>query len=89
MSIFATHGHHYGMNPNQPQELQELPEPCVFCSGHTHIKVLEKKGNVIFVNPGSVGIPKDDCAGYALYENGTVILKKLESGVEISKISFK
>ncbi len=89
VSIFATHGHHYGMNPNQPQELQELPEPCVFCSGHTHIKVLEKKGKVIFVNPGSVGIPKDDCAGYALYENSTVILKKLESGAEISKISFK
>ena len=89
ITLFATHGHRFGMNPNEPQELQNLPEPCVFCSGHTHIKVLEKKGNVIFVNPGSVGIPKDDCGGYAIYENGSVLLKKLEDGSEISRISFE
>ena len=88
ITLFATHGHRFGLNPNAPQELQQLPEPCVFCSGHTHIKKLEKSGNTIFVNPGSVGIPKDDCAGYALYENATVILKNLESGSVISSLSL-
>lgn len=89
ITIFATHGHRFGLNPNEPQQLQKLPEPCVFCSGHTHIKKLERKGNIIFVNPGSVGIPKDDCAGYAIYENGTVTLHRLEDGRKISQLSFE
>lgn len=88
ITLFATHGHRFGLNPKEPQELQQLPEPCVFCSGHTHIKKLKKSGNTIFVNPGSVGIPKDDCAGYALYENATVTLKNLESGSVISSLSL-
>jgi len=27
-------------------------------SGHTHIPVLEKKNNIIYLNPGSITIPK-------------------------------
>lgn len=88
ITLFATHGHRFSLNPNQPHELQPLPEPCVFCSGHTHVKKLERKGSVIFVNPGSIGIPKDDCSGYALYENGEVTLKSLEQGRVIASMSM-
>lgn len=87
ITLFATHGHRYSMNPNEPEELRKLPEPCVFCSGHTHIKNLTKQGNTIFVNPGSIGIPKDDGAGYAIYEKGSVALKTLE-GATIATLSF-
>ena len=87
ITLFATHGHRLGMNPDKPEELIHLPEPCLFCSGHTHLKVLKQQEDIIFVNPGSIGIPKDDGAGYAVYENGHVALKTL-SGSTISQISF-
>ena len=87
VTLFATQGHRPGLNPLEPEELQPLPERCVFCSGHTHVKVLEKQGEVLFVNPGSMGIPKDDGPAYALYENGTVWLKTPD-GTELSKLSL-
>lgn len=85
--LFATHGHHQGLNPNKPEELVALPHPCVFCSGHTHVKVLEQRGDILFVNPGSAGLPKDDCASYAVYEDGTVALKKLDGSV-LEELTF-
>ena len=85
ITLFATHGHRPGMNPDVPSELLPLPHPCVFCSGHTHLKELEQRDGVVFVNPGSIGIPKDDGAGYAVYENGTVTLKSL-NGTSICRL---
>ena len=32
----------------------------------------------MFVNPGSTSIPKDGCASYAVYDNGTFALKALD-----------
>lgn len=34
-------------------------EQKIFLSGHTHIQKIEKKGDVIYCNPGSVGQPRD------------------------------
>ena len=47
-------------------------------NGHTHIPANEDKGDFIYINPGSVSIPK---AGnghtYMIYENGEFALKEL------------
>ena len=38
-------------------------------SGHTHVASLERKGNLVFLNPGSPSIPKDESGGtYSLIE---------------------
>lgn len=116
ITLFLTHGHRPGMNPRKPDELIELPERCIFCSGHTHVKVLQWAGewcasvfaseprvsafgdvdtttsvgvrsDVLFLNPGSAGLPKDGEASYALYNRGEVVLSSLD-GTPLARASF-
>ena len=52
-----------------------MSEKSIVVSGHTHVPVLENNGDLIFVNPGSISIPKSDSKpGYALINayNGSV-----------------
>lgn len=47
----------------------------IILSGHTHIPVLEKINNVIFLNPGSTTIPKNNSnRGYAIWDNTDISL---------------
>lgn len=64
--VFVNHGHLYSEEDYQ----KILSENTIIISGHTHIPVLEKKLNMIFVNPGSISIPKNNSeSGYALIES--------------------
>ena len=67
--IYATHGHNFNLN--------NLPPLCrgdILLHGHTHIPAWEEFGeNNLYLNPGSVSIPKENSAhGYMLLENTTV-----------------
>lgn len=65
ISFFATHGHRYTL-----ENFPHGPGKNVFLSGHTHLWVLEKQGEVICCNPGSITLPKENRpATYAIYEN--------------------
>ena len=55
--IFATHGHHYNME-NPPM----LKKGDILLHGHTHIPVSEEFDERIYLNPGSVSIPKNGSA---------------------------
>lgn len=60
--IYATHGHK--QNPENPPMLKRGD---ILLNGHTHIPacetfVTEKKAECIYMNPGSVSIPKEDSA---------------------------
>ncbi|WP_417303438.1 metallophosphoesterase family protein [Ellagibacter isourolithinifaciens] len=37
--------------------------------GHTHVKEIASRDGVLFVNPGSVSLPKDGSNSYAVYES--------------------
>lgn len=76
--IFATHGHHYNtaaMPPLQPGD--------ILLHGHTHIPAWEKFGqNNLYLNPGSVSIPKEESAhGYMLMEKDGICWKSLEGEI--------
>jgi putative phosphoesterase len=49
----------------------------VFC-GHTHFPMIRKVGSKLFVNPGSVGQPRDGDprASYAVWDDGVVKLRR-------------
>jgi putative phosphoesterase len=65
--IFATHGHLYN-----PQNMP-LGKTDFFLYGHTHVRHLEKVGETLICNPGSVSMPKDALApSYAIYEKGEI-----------------
>ncbi len=59
--IYLHHGH---------KPLPPLPEGTIVASGHTHIPVAEKKDGLVFINPGSVALPKGGYpASYCLLED--------------------
>lgn len=52
----------------------------VFISGHTHVQTIQRFGEKIYCNPGSVGQPRDGDprAAFALYESGDFTLHRVE-----------
>jgi len=61
--IYLHHGH---------KPLPPLSSGTVVVSGHTHIPVAEEKDGLVFINPGSVAIPKGGYpASYCILEDRT------------------
>ena len=70
--LFLTHGHVYG-----PGNVPPLAQGGVLLYGHTHVKEVAERDGVLFVNPGSVSLPKDGSNSYAVYEDGAFELREL------------
>lgn len=78
LRLLAHHGHQYSRD-----ELLELARRwrvnlCV--SGHTHLAQLERCGDLVWVNPGSPSLPKDERPTVALVEEGRVRLLHAATG---------
>lgn len=71
--IYATHGHIFNEN-----NLPPLKKGDILLQGHTHVPECKEKNGIMFLNPGSVSIPKEgsEC-GYMTYENKTFIWKNI------------
>ena len=75
-TIFATHGHHH--NPANPPMLKKGE---ILLNGHTHIPANQDMADFIYMNPGSVSIPKENSAhGYMIYDQ-EFIWKDLDGNV--------
>lgn len=76
-TFFVTHGHKYNMD-----NLPPFSEGSILVNGHTHVSAIEEKEHFLYLNPGSVSIPKGNgINSYMVYENKTFILKSLENEV--------
>lgn len=74
--IYATHGHIYN-----PKNLPPLNKGDILLNGHTHIPKCEVLGGYIYMNCGSVSIPKENSPhSYMTLENGEFLWKNLENG---------
>ncbi|MBO8435735.1 MAG: phosphodiesterase [Spirochaetes bacterium] len=72
--IMMTHGHLHTPEKH-PSGID------AFFLGHTHIPVLEKKDGVIYLNPGSVSLPKGGFPpSYAVWDNGKINVYELWTG---------
>ncbi len=72
--IFLTHGHvfHEG-------NLPMLGKGDILLHGHTHVPVCREHEEYIYMNPGSVAIPKEGSAhSYMSYEDGVFLWKELD-----------
>ena len=66
ISVYLTHGHKY--SPTNPPPLQRGD---VMLYGHTHVLKIEQTQNNVFINPGSITIPKENNPqSYMCYEDG-------------------
>lgn len=82
-TIFATHGHIYNED-----NLPPLNKSDILLCGHTHIPRCLDYDDYIYMNVGSVSIPKDDSYhGYMIIENNYIYWKNLDG--EVMRIYIK
>ena len=75
--IYATHGHHSG-EANPPA----FAKNSILLCGHTHIPACNDHGDFIYMNPGSVSIPKNGSVhGYMTMEDRHFEWKDLDGSV--------
>ncbi|WP_343210751.1 phosphodiesterase [Anaerolentibacter hominis] len=73
--VFVTHGHLFHEN-----QLPPLKAGDILLHGHTHIKENRGIGDYLYLNPGSVSLPKDDDVhSYMIYEDGKFTIRELFS----------
>ena len=76
--IFATHVHVFN-----EKNLPQLKKGDILLHGHTHVPVCKETEDYIYLNPGSVSIPKENSwHGYMILEDGTFFWKDLEGNVQ-------
>lgn len=76
--IYATHGHNYNLKALPP-----LQPGDILLHGHTHVPAWEGFGNNnLYLNPGSVSIPKENTAhSYMILESNLIHWKSLDGSV--------
>ena len=72
--IYVTHGHNFNEN-----NLPPLSNGDILLHGHTHVPKCVEHDNYIYLNPGSISIPKENSwHGYMVLENSRFVWKDLD-----------
>ena len=75
--IYITHGHNFNEN-----NLPPLGEGDILLHGHTHVPKCTEHENYVYMNPGSVSIPKEESHhGYMILENGIFTWKDFDGNI--------
>ncbi|MEN1968304.1 metallophosphoesterase [Lentibacillus sp. N15] len=75
INLFVTHGHLYQVKRNLMNLAYRAQEDHaqIVCFGHTHIAGAENSGNQLFINPGSIRMPRNRAERtYALMDWETI-----------------
>jgi len=74
--VYVTHGHVFNEN-----NLFNGLNGNILMNGHTHVPALNKHDGYVYMNPGSVSLPKNDsCHSYMTFENNLFQWKNLVTG---------
>ena len=77
LTLYMSHGHKYS-----PENLPPISGKAVFLYGHTHLLGKKEVNGIPCINPGSTSLPKGgNEKSYAVYEGGTITIKKLDGTV--------
>lgn len=75
--LFCTHGHRFSL-----EEPPLLKKGDILLHGHTHVPKCMQQDNFLYLNPGSVSIPKEDSPrGYMILEGGRFLWKDLDGQI--------
>ena len=76
--IYAVHGPNYN-----EKNLPPLHKGDILLNGHTHVPKCVEHDDYVYMNPGSVSIPKEDSHhGYMIFEDNVFIWKDLDGEVK-------
>lgn len=76
-TFYLSHGHIY-----QEGHLPPMKDGDIFVYGHTHVLRAERKDGRIYLNPGSVSLPKEgNIPTYAILENGIFTIKGFDGTI--------
>ena len=76
LTLYATHGHLWN-----EETLPPMAEGTVLLNGHFHVPVCREHEGYLYLNPGSVSIPKEGRPGsYLILEDKTFTWKDLDGG---------
>ena len=79
--IFATHGHTHNETKLPPMQKGDI-----LLHGHTHVPVCREHETYIYMNPGSVSIPKENSHhGYMVVEDGVFSWKDFKGNLILEK----
>lgn len=95
LNFFVTHGHLHDVSFH----LQTLHDNAddkgaqIVCYGHTHVPGVQKIGNILFINPGSIRLPRQRKEkSYAIMEWNNINEIKIEfytnSGEKIDDLAY-
>ena len=81
--IFMTHGHIYNIDSPLPME-----DGDIMIYGHFHIPIIQRKNEKMFLNPGSISLPKENNPNsFGVFENGSFYIKDMEENI-LNEIKF-
>lgn len=73
--IYAAHGHNYNERNMPPLQYGDI-----LLNGHTHVPKCIDHGDFVYMNPGSVSIPKEEsCHSYMTFDDKGFEWKNLET----------
>ncbi len=75
-TVCVTHGHLYGPSGPPP-----LASGDILLCGHTHRGEERAMGDKVYLNPGSIALPKDGQNSYMIYDAGTFTRFNLSGAV--------
>jgi len=83
-NVFFTHGHFYNME-NVPDKKIDI-----MFYGHFHTGFIEDENGIIFANPGSISLPKNNTEhSYIIFDENKITLKNVEGKIIKEKIVEK
>lgn len=89
LKIVTTHGHYVPTEADK-DKMAKTFKADLFISGHVHINVLEKRGNTVFLNPGSPSLSKrpDKRQTVAVLEDKTIKIYDIDTDEVIMSLTL-
>ena len=74
--VFFSHGHVYNKENIPNKAIQ------IMFYGHYHVGFIEEENGIIFANPGSISLPKNNTEhSYIIFDKDKIVLKNVEGKV--------
>jgi uncharacterized protein len=83
----VAHGH--DVDEGKLRDIGRLYKADIVVTGHTHVRKYEAFLDTLYINPGSISVPKGDgIASIAIFEDGVIKFINIEDGKIIEQYNF-